>query len=291
MKITLGQPHSFYQLGRRGNQEDARFPDTDSPSATASCYVVCDGVGGLEKGELASRCVAGTLGELMAGVDLSQPFTARQFGKVLGQTYDALDKLTAANSGSDMGTTLTFVCFSADGAFCAHIGDSRIYQIRPGVGAVYRSDDHSLVNALVKSGEIKAEEAENHPLSNVITRCMGTVEGKSRHSAATTYMTSDVLPGDYFFLCSDGVLHCVNDEELVDILSDKNKTDKEKTEILARKCHTSSDNNTAILIPVAQVADKPKKPTEPVTTEVEIRENAPASRGLFGRIIDWLNQR
>ena len=79
MEILLSQPYSFCQLGKRSNQEDARFPDANEPRSPGRVFVVCDGVGGQEKGEVASRLVADTIGHEMLRVDLSKPFGTAGF--------------------------------------------------------------------------------------------------------------------------------------------------------------------------------------------------------------------
>ncbi len=251
MEIFLNQPYSFCQTGRRSNQEDARFPDADMPKEAQHVFVVCDGVGGQDKGEVASRTVADAIGNYMEKVDLSKPFTADDFSKVLDHTYTALYR-KMRNDTREMATTMTFVCFNSGGAFCAHMGDSRIYHVRPGVGIMYQSEDHSLVNALVHSGNLTPEEAINHPKSNVITRCISYVEKGESKPSATTIQIEDVEAGDYFFLCTDGVLHCIDDNELLEILSSE-ISDQEKINYIAEKCVNSSDNNTAYLIGVEAV--------------------------------------
>ena len=251
MDILLKQPYSFCQKGRRPNQEDARYPDTDAPQDCRPAFVVCDGVGGHDKGEVASRTVADTIGICVRDFDFSRPFTQKDFGKVLEKVYSSLyGKMTSKTR--EMATTMTFVCFSSAGVFCAHMGDSRIYQIRPGVGIMYRSEDHSLVNALVHSGNLTPEEAIDHPKGNVITRCVSYVEKGMDRPSATTVQIADVEAGDYFFLCSDGVLHEIDDAELVSILS-SDMPDREKIRIIAEKSKDSSDNNTAYLIGVEDV--------------------------------------
>lgn len=251
MEILLKQPYSFCQKGRRSNQEDARFPDDDSPQGVKPAFVVCDGVGGQDKGEVASRTVADAIGDYMDNVDLTKPFDASDFSKVLESVYIRLNKVMG-HDNREMATTMTFVCFHGNGVFCAHMGDSRIYHIRPGVGILYQSEDHSLVNALVHSGNITPEEAINHPQSNVITRCIGYVEKGIEKPSATTMQIEDVEDGDYFFLCSDGVLHKVDDSNLYNILSSDN-SDKDKIEQIADLSKGSSDNNTAYLICVEKV--------------------------------------
>lgn len=248
MQIKIGQPYSFNQMGPRDNQEDARYPDCDMPSQHHNTFLVCDGVGGQDKGEIASNSVAQAMGQFSEHIDQSCVFTPHQFGHVLEQAYIAIKK-EMAQHGTSMATTMTYVRFHSEGVLCAHMGDSRIYHIRPDVGIMYRSDDHSLVNALVHSGNITPEEAINHPQSNIITRCIGYVAPGNDRPAATVFQIDDVETGDYFFLCSDGVCHCVDDNLLYTIISSES-TDKDKIDTIAKACQKSDDNNTAYLIPI-----------------------------------------
>lgn len=251
MEIILSQPYSYCQLGKRGNQEDARYPDENVPERHHYAFIVCDGVGGQDKGEVASRTVADAMGSYMEGVDLSKPFGSNDFSSVLDHAYSCLFRKMNSHS-QEMATTFTFVCFSSSGVLCAHMGDSRIYHIRPGVGIMYQSEDHSLVNTLVHSGNLLPEEAINHPNGNIITRCMAHVEKGERKPSATTILITDVEPGDYFFLCTDGVTHCIDDEELISILS-SDVSDKEKIDILSEKSEMSCDNNTAYLVGIDSI--------------------------------------
>ncbi len=250
MEIKLSQPYSFCQLGKRVNQEDARFPDSDVPSGYPRSFVVCDGVGGEECGEVASRTVADTIGRCMADFDPSGSFDVKAFRKILNKVGKRLDAASGTR-GAGMATTLTFLCFHSGGAFAAHCGDSRIYHIRPSVGILYRSADHSLVNALVHSGNISPEQAIDHPQGNVITRCLRPSRCGEAASVATLQI-QDIVAGDYFLLCTDGVLHSVEETTLLQILS-SDVSDLEKIRLLATLSAGSSDNNTAYLIRVEQV--------------------------------------
>lgn len=254
MKIHIDQSYSFHQLGARSNQEDARYPDTDMPKADcAPFFAVCDGVGGAEGGECASAAVCKAFGAFMDDQDPELPFTLEDFQEGLTSAYASLYETMRQKHNQDMATTLTFLYFSASGVTMAHIGDSRIYQIRPGQGIVYRSEDHSLVNEMVINGEITAEEAETHPLRNYITRCMNFTPKGSEIPFTDVVMTRDVRPGDYFFLCSDGVLHTISETDLVQLLCCSPGSDKEKMDMIAHEASTSSDNNTAVLVRVADV--------------------------------------
>lgn len=262
MKVTLNQPYSFCQLGGRDKQEDARFPDVDEPQGCQSFFVVCDGVGGEAEGELASRTVCDAFAQSLAYADWTRDFTNEDFRRCLNSVYSALDrKSTQENEG--MATTMTFMAFHAGGCTVAHIGDSRVYHVRPDSGILYRSNDHSLVNALVHSGAITPDEAAGHSRENVITRSMEAGADKGERSEATVLRITDIRSGDYFVLCTDGVIHQVSDDRLVEILRDGDVPDKDKCRLLASMSDGSVDNNTLYMVSVKDVeADGPQEDIE-----------------------------
>lgn len=268
MDIQLNTAYSFCQQGHRDYQEDSRYPNADSISGAQHFFVVCDGVGGCEKGEVASQTVCRAIGKAMAGINLDSDFTNQQFHKVLDAAYNALDRI-ANDDNRDMGTTMTFVCFHAGGCTMAHIGDSRIYQIRPEEGIIYRSDDHSLVNSMVHNGMLTPDEAGTHPQRNVITRYMEAVEADQNRCMATVMRTEDVKADDYFLLCTDGVLHGISDDQLVDLLRGKG-SDEEKMHALAEKSKDSEDNNTAWLISIQSVTQTEVSDSDDEDTESEV---------------------
>ena len=252
MIIKLSQPLSFSQQGGRDYQEDARFPDADYPSPKQRFFIVCDGVGGTAHGELASNTVCKAFAKKMPTVNDYMDFSNDDFSRVLDYAYEQLDKIGRDTTGT-MATTLTFICFHAGGCTMAHIGDSRIYQIRQQEGIIYRTDDHSLVNSMVHNGVISPEQAEDHPQRNVIIRCMEPVEERQNRSQATVVRTDDIEKDDYFLLCTDGVLENLNDDMLVEILADKCVSDEDKLNHIIKSCYDSDDNNTAILIRISDV--------------------------------------
>lgn len=253
MEIFLKPAKSFHQLGQRSNQEDARYPDTDCPPADQRLFVVCDGVGGHECGELASTSVCRGIALYMADERPDLPYRVKDFQYALGSAYQELGKEIDRTGATNMGTTLTFAFFHAHGVTLAHIGDSRIYQIRPRVGVLYRSDDHSLVGELVRRGEMTQEEADISELGNVITRCITYVPEGSAPPEAAIYESNDVRAGDIFLLCTDGVLHSLSETDLVTFLGNPDISLADKAQMLASESESSSDNNTAILIEVDRV--------------------------------------
>jgi len=253
MQITLGQPFSFCQVGQRPHQEDARFPDSDSPLAPKPFFMVCDGVGGSERGEVASRTVCRSMARTLGEFDWSGEFTMHDFGIALGKAYKALDRI-ADEENADMATTLVLAAFHEGGCTMAHIGDSRAYHFRPSAGTLYRSADHSMVDSLVHAGIVSPDGASDHPQSTTITRFMEPTGDEGECSSATVCQTTDLQAGDYIFLCSDGVLSQVDDDLLAEIICGESE-DEEKMQLLSELCSQSQDNNTAILIPVIAVSD------------------------------------
>lgn len=250
MKFKI-KAYNLQELGQRTNQEDSLFPALGKSTSDDRLFVLCDGMGGHEKGEVASATVCETLSRvILSAWHPGEVLSDELFLQALSAAYDALD---AKDNGeeSKMGTTLTFLCLHAGGATVAHIGDSRIYQLRPAsknspARIVFRTQDHSLVNDLVKIGEITEEEAKHHPQKNVITRAMQPCQ-EHRAKADIAHLT-DILPGDYFYMCSDGMLEEASDENILNIITKPNATDEQKLEMLRNVTEENKDNHTAHLI-------------------------------------------
>jgi protein phosphatase len=286
MKIQIRQPLCYAHIGEKDNQEDRFYP----PTAEAKNYffILCDGMGGHEKGEVAAETVSEVMGAFFDNHPLEDGvLTDDVFKEGLAAAYDALDtKDTGAFR--KMGTTLAFICLHARGCLAAHIGDSRIYQVRPGKGIVYQSSDHTVVNELLKVGELTPEEALNYPQKNVLSRVMQPcLDPRTR---ADIRHLEDIQPGDYFFLCSDGVLEQLTIEKLLQTLSNADLSGPEKLEALeAVSKDVTRDNYTAWLIPI-DTAEPEKEDTDwqenddvIVATLVE-----PESKSIFRSLVNKL---
>lgn len=252
--ITIRQPLNFSEIGRKENQEDFLYPS--APDKESRVFILCDGMGGHDNGEVASMTVGTTLGNYL---DVQKEITEDVFGESLAKAYDALDEIDTFTSKKP-GTTLTCLCINPDNCLVAHIGDSRIYHIRPSLfnrttrrgGILYQSSDHSLVNELLKAGEITEEEARDFPQKNVITRALQPHLPK--RYKADTYVFDNIEDGDYFFMCSDGALEQLSNESLCSILADRKKSDQEKLRDIAEICQDKTrDNYSCWLIPIDRV--------------------------------------
>ena len=243
MKIDLYPPLFIYEVGQRKNQED-EISQWDN-----RLFVLCDGMGGHECGEVASQTVCQSLSKWFQDNITDDTFTDNQLYDALNNAYNELDKRDEGGSRK-MGTTLTIIYIHDKGVTAAHIGDSRIYHIRPNVGILYQSRDHSLVYDLFQAGEITYEEMLTHPQKNIITRAMSP--GLENRSYPDVIHITDILPGDYFYMCSDGMLEQMNNDILYTIFS-SDASDEEKRQQLILDTSNSQDNHSAWLIHIKEI--------------------------------------
>lgn len=258
MKYTL-KAYSIWEQGPREKQEDSLFPKFGEANDNDRLFIVCDGMGGHSAGEVASGTVCAALGKsvLSRCQDPEGEFSDEIFIAALSDAYDELDK---QDNGAEkkMGTTLTFLKLHDKGATIAHIGDSRVYHVRPGKSPeetkiLFQTTDHSLVNDLIRIGELKPEEAKHSNQKNVITRAMQP--NMERRHKADIYHTHDIKPGDYFMLCSDGILEQLEDENIKFIFSDKAGDAENKTRMLVQVTEHNHDNHTALIVHITDVID------------------------------------
>ncbi|MBN1200180.1 MAG: serine/threonine-protein phosphatase [Bacteroidales bacterium] len=251
MAITIIKPNGLSEKGKRENNEDAIYPATSAATANDRLFMVCDGIGGAEKGEIASDLTIKTIAGYFQA-NQRKAIDESFIQNAVRHTQVQFDQYLVKNPhAKGMGTTLTLCCFSGNKAIIAHIGDSRVYHIRNGE-IRFQTEDHSLVNSLVKNNIITPEEALTHPKRNVITRA---IQGDSVSKAIPDItILDDLQPGDYFFLCSDGISEAISNATLCEILG-SNLSNEGKTEEISNRCKEHSrDNYSAYLIQIDQVS-------------------------------------
>lgn len=251
MNISIFPPLSLHEIGQRTNNEDNIFPLKGEATVSNTLFLVCDGVGGAAKGEVASALACETFASFFAekGNFVS---TESDIRTAVAMAQQKMDDYLAIHgtSAKGMACTLTLLHLHAAGATIAHIGDSRVYHIR-GKDILFQTQDHKLVNDLVKYGAITPEQALNHPQRNVITRALQAAS--VQEVDADVQVIADVQAGDYFFLCSDGILERVTDVILTEILA-KKKTNDAKMQAIFELCQGySKDNFSAYLVQIKEI--------------------------------------
>lgn len=246
MQIQLKTPQYCNEKGQRGNNEDYIYPAPSTATADNRLFLVCDGMGGHKDGEIASKTVTDTIADYW--ITHNEPASTQKVVNAIAKAISEMDHLVKHSNGDKgMGTTLTLVSIGTDSVLAAHVGDSRIYQIRTNVGIVYRSKDHSLVQRWVDAGILTLEEARNHPQSNIITQVLQPDGLKTIHPEVVTLHIED---GDYVFLCTDGITESIDDDKLVNIVGSL-APDEEKMKQIKQICSEQSrDNYSAYLIPL-----------------------------------------
>lgn len=170
----------------------------DAVLADYPLFIVADGMGGHLGGEIASASAVDRLGALVRDGRINPKSIEKALSRAV---KDIIAHPEATDDGT--GTTVTGIFLETTGTeptwVTLNIGDSRVYLLRDGTLAQVTTD-HSVVQELVASGRLSPEEAENHPYGNVITRAVGPSE-----SVHPDYIRLDVLDGDRFVICSDGL--------------------------------------------------------------------------------------
>lgn len=289
--ISIRQPLFFTEIGQKENQEDSLYPLDPSPSSRV--FVLCDGMGGHDNGEVASSTVSDALGSyLRRAIAEKGNIDINTFKEGLAAAYKALDEIEV-KSAKTPGTTMTCLCLNENSYLVAHIGDSRIYHIRPSLynpalgkgGIMYKSSDHSLVNELVKAGELTKAQARNYPHKNIITRAMQP--RLSQPYKADAYIFSDIQGGDYFFMCCDGVLERLTNRELCRIIADPSLDDEGKLQAIKSICDgKTKDNYTCWLIPVDKVVGTNNSAFMPGNNADDETSTSPMAAAIGGNIDD-----
>ena len=193
---------------RRNTNQD--FAATYVNKANVTLALLADGMGGHRAGDVASRQAVSEIGTAWEQTELTDSEKTAQWliQKIQAESQVIFQKGQEQEELSGMGTTIIAVALLGDQFTIANVGDSRAYLLRNQV-LTQITEDHSLVNELVKSGQITAEMALNHPRKNVLTRSIG-MPSEVEVDVAIHF----IADGDYLLLCSDGLTNMVSDEEI-----------------------------------------------------------------------------
>lgn len=243
MEYSLREPLSLSSAGItdaglvRDHNEDSysmlSFEDT-------WLFVVADGMGGHDSGEVASRTAADTVCRVVQEEREQSDDLLSLVEGAIGQA-NAEVRRQGAQKGSDMGTTLCIALVSGDTAYVANVGDSRVYWMENGAISQVTTD-HSLVAKLLDAGKLTREEARNHPRANLLYRTIGI-------DAAVKVDTFrvDLKKGGTLLLCTDGLWGELTDEEIQNVCSTEQNIQNAASRLVQMaKEHGGRDNITAI---------------------------------------------
>ena len=202
-------------------------------------FAVADGMGGAQAGEVASKLAAAALEDTDPG-RLTGPERVASLIQEANRRVHERSSVDPATSG--MGTTMTVALVEDGGVVIGHVGDSRAYLVRDR-RIEQLTEDHSLVNELLKSGRLSPEEAETHPQRSVITRAVGTDPDVDVDSFIVE--TED---GDVFLICSDGLTDMVGDEEILDVVDhNRDNLDRVTKQLVSAANRGGGEDNITVV--------------------------------------------
>ena len=231
---------------RRTNNQD--YANQYKNKAGKSMVFLADGMGGHRAGNIASEMAVTDLGAAWVATEISTINEVREwFAEYLEKENQQIHRIGQDEEHKGMGTTLEAVAVIDDQVLFAHVGDSRIGLVRNGEYHQLTSD-HSLVNALLKAGQITEEEAAHHPQRNIITQSIGQKDELQPDFGIVT-----VEAGDFIVINSDGLTNMISGDEIRDIVvSDLSIEEKAKTLIRFANNAGGLDNITVVLIRFAE---------------------------------------
>ncbi len=216
--------------------EDAFLEKTD-----IGLFAVADGMGGHQRGDVASARIVDALEAIPAPAD-GRSFLGAVRGALEVTNADLYRQGAAISDDQTMGATVVAMLIFDDHFACLWAGDSRFYRIRNGQAELL-SKDHSFVQELVDAGDITDEDAEDHPMRNVITRAIGAHDGTELDT-----VHGPVEAGDIFLLATDGVTNVCSAEEIAQIIAQEGLS--ESADQLVRLCleRGAPDNLSLVVV-------------------------------------------
>ena len=211
--LDVTEVGNVHNIGKRNYQQDAfgvsPLQDEKLRHSRGVLAVLADGMGGHKGGEVASTSARDDLLRELEGKTPSVATLSGAIEEVNRQIYHQQEHDDALTG---MGTTLSVLWMSDNFVYIGHVGDSRVYLLRDGEFK-QMTLDHSLVEQLVREGVLTEEEAQNHPMRNIITRAIGTDE-----SVEVDVVVEERRKGDLWLACSDGLHGLVDDRQMRDAL-------------------------------------------------------------------------
>ena len=225
---------------KRNNNQDSIFISDTPVGPLPNLYIVADGMGGHAAGDFASRYAISVVVDFVRKSTVVNPISLLRRALI----YSSNELFKEADKDKDkmgMGTTMVAAVIVDKKLYVANIGDSRLYQINDDIKQI--TMDHSLVEELIRSGQLERNKGRNHPEKNIITRAMG-----SRDEAMPDFFEINISEGDKILLCSDGLSNMVEDDEIKDIIQDNSSLDDAVSSLISRANYYGGNDNISVII-------------------------------------------
>lgn len=226
-------------MQRKVNQ-DYVYCSKEAIGSLPNLYIVADGMGGHKAGDYASRCCVESMIQEVKGDSLKSPVSILEHAiQKANETVLRESKKNVEYEG--MGTTVVVATIVEDTLHVGNIGDSRLYVIRDKIEQI--TQDHSLVETMVRTGELMPEDARFHPNRNIITRALGTNE-----DVKADFFEVKLEKADTILLCSDGLSNMVEDREIERIVKEMHDVEKASETLVELANQNGGTDNIAIVM-------------------------------------------
>ena len=236
---------------KRKMNQDYVFASADPVGNLPNLFVVADGMGGHNAGEYASSHAVGiVVEEIREDADFNPV-------KVIRHAIESANTEIITQAQKDeklrgMGTTMVAATIVGHYAYVANVGDSRLYVAGEQIQQITK--DHSLVQEMVRMGELNAEEARNHPDKNIITRALG-----AERTVDVDFFDLKLEPGNVVLMCSDGLSNMVEDDRIGEIISDTDRDLQERGQALISEANRNGGKDNIAIVLIEPFANEVKK--------------------------------
>ena len=233
--------YGMKDIGRcRSVNQDYIFMSEKPVGNLPNLFLVADGMGGHRAGDLASEYTVAMVREAAEKSMRQIPFqilrSAFQYAN-----QKLIEKARESSAYTGMGTTLVAATVVEDTAYIVNVGDSRLYKVGETIEQI--TEDHSLVEEMVRMGEISREEARNHPDKNIITRAIGVAD-----TVEPDYFDTKLQKGECLLLCSDGLSNMIKDSQIRAILARRESLQAGAKELVDTANENGGRDNIAVVV-------------------------------------------
>ncbi len=233
--------YSITDIGkRRTSNQDFIYASDQAVGSLSNLLVVADGMGGHNAGDFASRYTVETMVDYIENAKEKRPIPL--LGAAIHQANDfVIEKAKSDKSMEGMGTTVVAATLRDGYLYVANVGDSRLYLIDHEIEQITR--DHSLVEEMIRAGELQRKDARSHPDRNIITRAVGV-----RTPVKIDFFDVKLEKGDKILLCSDGLTNMVEDEDILRIVKKSGSLEEAAKHLVNEANKNGGKDNISVVL-------------------------------------------
>lgn len=225
---------------KRKLNEDFVYASDQPVGNFPNLYIVADGMGGHAAGDYASRCCVETIVDYLEGSREKRIIPQMQEAVRLANQA-LIGRAQTDKSLEGMGTTLVMACIDRGCLYVANVGDSRLYLLDRNIEQI--TTDHSLVEEMVRMGQLKRSEMRFHPEKNIITRAIGV-----KKEMQPDFFDVALNPGDRILLCSDGLTNMVEDDAILGIVKNASCLEEAGDHLIDQANQNGGTDNISVVL-------------------------------------------